>query len=672
MTTIIPAFVSTVSSANSLLQPKADGEGVNFAELLESAETGAGQQAQAGKLTADEQQDPATSEQGETTSKEADTKAKSDAENSTDKPAGTKAQQHNQSEEELKADMQQGGNSVPVAAMSAVESTKRDPVMADQAEPQQPAPVTDSAPAKDDAPANRDNAQRVDAHITPQAKQERTVAASANGESKKPAVQPNVATEVKHQQPAPVTDSVLAKDSASAKDDAPANRDNAQRGDAQITPQAKQERAVAASANGENKLAAQPNVATEVKPQQSAPVTGSAPAKDDAPVNRDNAQRVDAQVTPHVEQERAVAASANGESKPAAQPNVAVKEPVVKHDEAGINKAGVSVSTDATPAPQQVQQSSVQPVQSVQPSVQQLVTPSSSVPAPEPELDSSTNVVFRQDTVQPQQAATPNWLAQIEHGQRWAKQGNTESKVDMTVAEKSSESLAAQVTEKAAADAGTDGESHDENTSRGEKLAEALAGAVQSGTQPAEKTEVQPLQQTAAITPAARETAAPERAAQPQLERALNLHQATPEQNARQLSQQVQVMVNKELQEADIRLNPSELGGMRIQLKFEQGEVSMQIQAQHAQARDMLEQAMPRLRDMLNQQGIQLGQGQVGSFAGQQQGTAQNGNQGQGATGRENGHNSSSFEQGPNDDETGFTQYSSGKLLHEGGIDFFA
>src|SRR5690606_17281789 len=101
-------------------------------------------------------------------------------------------------------------------------------------------------------------------------------------------------------------------------------------------------------------------------------------------------------------------------------------------------------------------------------------------------------------------------------------------------------------------------------------------------------------QQPLAAVTAGREAGATaaERAPQPQGERLLNLHQGAPEQNARQLSQQVQVMVNQELQEADIRLNPSELGGMRIQLKFEQGEVSLQIQAQHTQARDMLEQAM--------------------------------------------------------------------------------
>ena len=603
MTTIIPAFASTVSSAGSLLQPKADGEGANFAELLESVETGAGQQAQAGNESADKQE-VAGSEQGETTPKEADIKVKAEPEEEADKPAGATAEQkHDKPEEELRADTLQSGNLVPAAAMSAAESGKRDSAIADKAELQQP------APAKDNAPVKRDNAQRVDT---------------------------------------------------------------------QVTPYAEQERAVAASANGESKPAAQPNVATEVKPQQPAPVTDSAPAKDNAPVKRDNAQRVDTQVTPYAEQERAVAASANGESKPAAQPNVAAKEPVVKAEtvelkstsehEAGVNKAGASVSTNATPAPQLVQQSSAQ---SGQPSVQQSVTPSSFVPAPEPELDSSTNTAFRQDTVQPQQAATPNWLAQIEHGRRWSQQGSTESKADTTVAEQNTESLSSPITEKASADAGTDGESRDEDASRGEKLADALAGAVQSGAHQAEKNEIQPLQQTAAIT-VTREAAAPERAAQPQLERALNLHQAAPEQNARQLSQQVQVMVNQELQEADIRLNPSELGGIRIQLKFEQGEVSMQIQAQHAQARDMLEQAMPRLRDMLQQQGIQLGQGQVGSFAGQQQNTAQNGNQGQGATGRENGHNSSSFEQGPNDDEAGFTQYSAGRTLHEGGIDFFA
>jgi flagellar hook-length control protein FliK len=113
-------------------------------------------------------------------------------------------------------------------------------------------------------------------------------------------------------------------------------------------------------------------------------------------------------------------------------------------------------------------------------------------------------------------------------------------------------------------------------------------------------------------------------------ERALSLN-GSAEQNAKQLTQQVQVMVNQNLQEADIRLNPSELGGVRIQLRLDQGEVNIQFTAHNAQARELLEQAMPRLRDMLGQQGLAMGQGEVGGSSPQERQLAGEGGNGGGS-----------------------------------------
>ncbi|WP_139215173.1 flagellar hook-length control protein FliK [Oceanisphaera psychrotolerans] len=96
-------------------------------------------------------------------------------------------------------------------------------------------------------------------------------------------------------------------------------------------------------------------------------------------------------------------------------------------------------------------------------------------------------------------------------------------------------------------------------------------------------------------------------------ERSLSLL-GSPEQSAKQLAQQVQVMVNQNLQAADIRLSPSELGGLRIQVKMEQGEVQVQFLASQPQARELFDQALPRLREMLGQQGLNLSQGQQGAL----------------------------------------------------------
>ncbi|UQN41350.1 flagellar hook-length control protein FliK [Agarivorans sp. B2Z047] len=87
-----------------------------------------------------------------------------------------------------------------------------------------------------------------------------------------------------------------------------------------------------------------------------------------------------------------------------------------------------------------------------------------------------------------------------------------------------------------------------------------------------------------------------------------------------ELNQRVQYMLSQGMQKAEIRLDPAELGSMQIRLQMNQDQqVSVQIQVQNPQAREALEQTMPRLREMLQQQGIELGQNQVSQ---QNQGSA--------------------------------------------------
>ena len=87
-----------------------------------------------------------------------------------------------------------------------------------------------------------------------------------------------------------------------------------------------------------------------------------------------------------------------------------------------------------------------------------------------------------------------------------------------------------------------------------------------------------------------------------------------------ELNQRVQYMLSQGMQKAEIRLDPAELGSMQIRLQMNQEQqVSVQIQVQNPQAREALEQTMPRLREMLQQQGIELGQNQVSQ---QNQGSA--------------------------------------------------
>ena len=77
------------------------------------------------------------------------------------------------------------------------------------------------------------------------------------------------------------------------------------------------------------------------------------------------------------------------------------------------------------------------------------------------------------------------------------------------------------------------------------------------------------------------------------------------------IAERVVMMANGKLQNAEIRLTPADLGPLRIQLSLDDGAAHVTFQAQHAVTRDAIEQAMPRLREMLAEQGLSLGQASV-------------------------------------------------------------
>lgn len=119
-------------------------------------------------------------------------------------------------------------------------------------------------------------------------------------------------------------------------------------------------------------------------------------------------------------------------------------------------------------------------------------------------------------------------------------------------------------------------------------------------------------------------TAAPSLAAQL---KQLNLQQ---QDAAGQLRERVQLMVRQNVQFAEIRLDPAELGQMQIRINLQQEQATVQFIVQQQHAKELLEQQMPRLRELLQQQGMQLGEGQVQQqakddrqTAGQQSGHAQ-------------------------------------------------
>lgn len=116
-----------------------------------------------------------------------------------------------------------------------------------------------------------------------------------------------------------------------------------------------------------------------------------------------------------------------------------------------------------------------------------------------------------------------------------------------------------------------------------------------------------------------------------------------PEQSAQALQEQVQFLLNRKLDTVEIRLDPPELGNLQIKLHLNQDQAQVGIVVQNSHARELLEQTLPRLREMLAQQGIQLGQTQVQQQSQQQQGGASG--QGQDLRGAP-GHSGSSLGHG--------------------------
>lgn len=105
---------------------------------------------------------------------------------------------------------------------------------------------------------------------------------------------------------------------------------------------------------------------------------------------------------------------------------------------------------------------------------------------------------------------------------------------------------------------------------------------------------------------------------------------------ADEMAERVQMMMSKNLKNIDIRLDPPELGRLHIRMNIHSDGTSVQFTVSNAQARDVLEQSMPRLREMLAQQGVQLADTSVQQQnAGQQQRYSANDSESRGTGGHD-------------------------------------
>ena len=80
---------------------------------------------------------------------------------------------------------------------------------------------------------------------------------------------------------------------------------------------------------------------------------------------------------------------------------------------------------------------------------------------------------------------------------------------------------------------------------------------------------------------------------------------------AKLLQERVSSMLSINNKEAEIRLDPPEMGSMQIRVRSDAEQAQINFVVQNQQAKEALEQSMPRLREMLAQQGLELGESTI-------------------------------------------------------------
>ncbi|MFK8029921.1 MAG: flagellar hook-length control protein FliK [Gammaproteobacteria bacterium] len=77
------------------------------------------------------------------------------------------------------------------------------------------------------------------------------------------------------------------------------------------------------------------------------------------------------------------------------------------------------------------------------------------------------------------------------------------------------------------------------------------------------------------------------------------------------LGQRILWMVDNGLRQAELRLDPPHLGSVNVRITMVDDQAQLAFQAQHPGAREALESALPKLREMFNQEGLELGDADI-------------------------------------------------------------
>ncbi|WP_077286341.1 flagellar hook-length control protein FliK [Cognaticolwellia aestuarii] len=96
----------------------------------------------------------------------------------------------------------------------------------------------------------------------------------------------------------------------------------------------------------------------------------------------------------------------------------------------------------------------------------------------------------------------------------------------------------------------------------------------------------------------------------------------------------VMVMINQKIQQVDIQLDPPEMGNIHVRVNLQNEQAAVQFIVQNQQAKDALEQNIGKLRDMLADNGVDVGDANIEQRQAQEQGgNAFNGQRANGSNG---------------------------------------
>ncbi len=71
-------------------------------------------------------------------------------------------------------------------------------------------------------------------------------------------------------------------------------------------------------------------------------------------------------------------------------------------------------------------------------------------------------------------------------------------------------------------------------------------------------------------------------------------------------NQRIHWLVNQSVSGAEIRLNPQHMGPVEVRIQMQNDQATVSFTAQHAATKEAIDAALPRLREMLNEQNVNV------------------------------------------------------------------